>query len=257
LQVRLLGQYADLLLTLTAHRLRVRYKQSALGAAWAILQPVSMMLIFTGIFTLIARVSTGDVPYALFAYCALVPWTFFATGLSNATNALVSHVQLVTKVYFPREILPLTYVAAALVDFALAAIVLAPLLAFYDVPATWSVLRVVPIVGILTALLTSLALIASAAQVRVRDLGVAMPLVLQLWMFASPVLYPLAAVPARLRPWYELNPLVGLVENFRRAVLGQPADVPSFVTAAIVSFAALPISYVAFKRAEATMADVI
>src|ERR1051326_9248901 len=175
-----LAQYSDLLYTLSLHRIKVRYKQSLLGVSWAILQPLSLMLIYTVIFSYIARVETDGVPYAVFSYVALLPWTFFSTSLTNATNGLVSHHELVTKVYFPREILPLSYVIAALFDFAIASTVLAGLMFYYRIHLTLNALYAVPIILVLTMFVTAVAFILSATQVRFRDIGVAMPLVLQL-----------------------------------------------------------------------------
>jgi lipopolysaccharide transport system permease protein len=247
-----------LLLTLTLHRLKVRYKQSVLGPSWALLQPIALMLIYTVIFSRIVQVATNGTPYAIFAYSALLPWTFFSTSLSTATNSLVSHFSLVTKVYFPREILPLTYIAAALVDFLLASVVLGGLMVYYQTPPTVYALVAVPALVVLIAFSLGASLLLCAVQVRYRDIGVAMPLVLQLWMFASPVVYPLSAVPAKWRALYALNPVVGVVENFRRALVGGTApDLHSLATAAIVSSVLLPIAFAYFKHVEATVADII
>lgn len=253
-----LVQYRDLLLTLSLHRIKVRYKQSVLGISWAILQPLSLMLIYTLIFSYIAKVKTDGVPYAIFAYAALLPWTYFATSLGNATNSLVGHSELVTKVYFPREILPLSYVIAALCDFLIASSVMAGLLLYYHVSLTVNVFYVVPIIVVLTLFIVAMVLVLSATQVRFRDIGVAVPLLLQLWMFATPVVYPLSAVPARFRSLYVLNPMVGTIENFRRVVL-QSAS-PDFYTlgiSAAVSLVLLVASYIYFKHVEATVADLI
>jgi lipopolysaccharide transport system permease protein len=253
-----LGEYGDLLWTLSAHRIRVRYKQSVLGFAWAILQPLSLMLIYTLVFSGIAKVSSGGIPYPVFAFAALLPWTFFSTALINATNGLVSHAHLVTKVYFPREILPLSYVIAALFDLAIASVVMAGLMLYYHVPVTAQVFWLVPIVAVLAAFVTGVSLIFSATQVRFRDIGMAMPLLMQLWMFASPVVYPLDQVPARFRTLYDLNPMVGLIESFRRvSVLGVQPDMRLLGMAALISFALLPVAYAYFKKVEATVADVI
>jgi lipopolysaccharide transport system permease protein len=253
-----LWQYRDLLYTLTVHRVKVRYKQSLLGVAWAILQPFSMMLIFTIIFSLFARMPSEGAPYALFAYAALLPWTCFSTSLANATGALVSHTQLVTKVYFPREILPITYVLAGLFDFLIASTVLAGLMLYYGVQPTWKALYAVPILLILTAFATAMGLFFSATQVRFRDIGVAVPLLLQLWMFATPVIYPLSAVPSRWRSLYVLNPMVGVVENFRQTILhGAPPDFYTLGLSALLSLLLLVAAYTYFKHVEATMADII
>jgi lipopolysaccharide transport system permease protein len=253
-----LVQYRDLLLTLTLHRIKVRYKQSVLGILWAILQPLSLMLIYTLIFSFIARVQTDGIPYAIFAYSALLPWSYFATSLGNATNALVSHSELVTKVYFPREILPLSYVIAALCDFLIASTVLVGLMMYYRVPLTVNVFYSIPIVVVLTLFIAAMVLILSATQVRFRDIGVAVPLLLQLWMFATPVVYPLSAVPARFQSLYVLNPMVGMIENFRRVVLqGVSPDFYTLGIAAAVSFILLIASYIYFKHIEATVADLV
>jgi len=257
-ELRELWQYRDLFYTLTVHRIKVRYKQSVLGLAWAILQPLSLMLIYTVIFSVIAKVPSEGVPYAVFAYAALLPWTFFSSSLTNATQGLVSHSQLVTKVYFAREILPLTYVSAALFDFAVATTFLIALFFYYGVGLTVYALYAIPILILLTALATAFSLFLSAMQVKFRDIGVAMPLLLQLWMFTTPVVYPLSAVPQRFRGLYALNPLVGVIENFRRVVLqGVEPDFYSLAISAIVAAILLPLTYLYFKRVEGTMADVI
>jgi lipopolysaccharide transport system permease protein len=257
-ELRELWQYRDLFYTLTVHRIKVRYKQSVLGLAWAILQPLSLMLIYTVIFSVIAKVPSEGVPYAVFAYAALLPWTFFSSSLTNATQGLVSHSQLVTKVYFAREILPLTYVSAALFDFAVATTFLIALFFYYGVGLTVYAFYAIPILILLAALATAFSLFLSAMQVKFRDIGVAMPLLLQLWMFTTPVVYPLSAVPQRFRGLYALNPLVGVIENFRRVVLqGVEPDFYSLAISAIVAAILLPLTYLYFKRVEATMADVI
>jgi lipopolysaccharide transport system permease protein len=253
-----LVEYRDLLFTLSAHRIKVRYKQTALGISWAILQPLSIMLLFTLIFSFIVKMPSEGAPYAAFAYTALLPWTYFSTALSNGSNGLVSNSQLITKVYFPREILPLTYVIAALFDFAIASSVLVALMVYYRVSLTANALYAAPIILILTLFASAISLLLSALQVRFRDIGVAMPLLLQVWMFATPVAYPLNAVPGRLRPFYMLNPMVGIIENFRRVILyGTPPDLFSLGVSGLIAIALLAASYVYFKRAEATMADII
>lgn len=257
-EMRGLWQYRDLFYTLSVHRIKVRYKQSLLGLAWAILQPLSLMLIYTVIFSKIAKVPSEGAPYAVFAYAALLPWTFFSSALTNATSGLVNHSQLVTKVYFAREILPLTYVSAALFDFCVASTFLIALFFYYGVTLTIYALWAIPIMVLLTALATAFSLVFSVIQVRFRDVGVAMPLLLQLWMFAVPVVYPLSAVPVRLRGFYALNPLVGVIENFRRVMLqGTGPDFYSLGISALVAAVLLPAAYLYFKRVEATMADII
>lgn len=251
-------EYRDLLYTLSVHRIKVRYKQTALGISWAILQPLSVMLLFTLVFSFIVKMPSDGAPYAAFAYTALLPWTYFSTALSNGANGLVGNSPLITKVYFPREILPLTYVIAALFDFVIASSVLAALMIHYRVSLTMNVLYAVPIILVLTVFASAISLLLSAMQVRFRDIGVATPLLLQVWLFATPVAYPLSAVPGHLRPFYLLNPMVGIIENFRRVVLyGGAPDLNSLGIAGLTSVVLLAVSYVYFKRVEATMADII
>jgi len=253
-----LFDHSDLFRALTAHRIRVRYKQSALGVCWAVLQPVALMLIFTLVFGRIARVPSEGIPYPLFAYSGLLVWSFLSTGLSNATHALVAHAQLITKVYFPREILPLTYVAAALFDLCVGTLVLGALLLYHGHPLTLSALYAVPVLVVLTALVTATAFLLSAIQVHFRDVGLAVPLIMYLWMFSTPVAYPLSSVPVAYRPWFLLNPMTGIVESFRRAVVhGAPPEPHVLAVPVIAATIMLPLAYAFFKRVETTMADVI
>ena len=219
---------------------------------------MSLMLIYTLIFSLIVRMPSEGTPYAVFAYSALLPWTFFSTALTNATNALVSHTHLITKVYFPREILPLSYILASLVDFVVASSVFGGLMLYYRVPVTLTALYAIPIMLILVCFATAVAFILSATQVKFRDVGVALPLVLQLWMFATPVVYPLSAVPERLQGIYALNPMVGLIDSFRQATVhGARPNLTLLSIAAIMSLCLLIVGWIYFKRVESTVADVI
>src|ERR1041384_507385 len=253
-----LWQYRDLLYTLSVHRVKVRYKQSILGILWAVLQPLSLMLIYTLVFSIIGNVPTGGTPYPIVAFSGLLIWSFFSTALTNSTNGLVSHSHLVTKVYFPREILPLTYVIAALFDFVIASFVMAGLMLYYGVSTTANILYVIPILAILTCFVASVSLIFSALQVRLRDVGVAMPLLLQLWMFATPVVYPLSAIPKRFMWFYTINPMVGVVDNFREVLLhGATPNFDTLAVSALISLFLLPASYIYFKHVEATLADVV
>jgi lipopolysaccharide transport system permease protein len=256
--LRQLTEYSDLLRTLNAHRINVRYRQTVLGVTWAVLQPLLMMTIFVTVFSYLARVPSEGVPYAVFAYAALLPWTFFSTAVTNATGSLVGHTQLITKVYFPREILPLTYVVAAFFDFLLGLVVLGGLMVWFEIPLTIATAHLIPVVALLCAWIVAVSLLVSAAQVRWRDVGVAIPVLVQLAMFASPVIYPLGLVPDAWRPWYLLNPLAGIINSFRDVLLrGQQPEPLPLAYAMAVTAVALPLAYVLFKRAEATMADVV
>lgn len=257
-----LRQFYDLFVTLSLHRVSVRYKQSRLGILWAVLQPLAMMLVFTLMFTLVRATPGGNVPLPLFVYSALIPWTMFASGLSAAAGALTSHAGLLTKVSFPREILPLTYVVAALVDCGLAALVLAPMMVYYGVSIEWTAAWAIVAIAILALFLTTLALLVSAVQVRYRDVGLAMPVLLQVWLFATPVIYSLDAardtLPPALYRLYVLNPLAGIVDTFRRAlVLHQAPDAAALAVSAAITATLLPIAYIYFKYAELTMADAV
>lgn len=255
-RLNLLQRHGHLLAALTAHRIRVRYKQSLLGPAWAILHPVAMMVIFAAIFSVIVRVPSAGHPYVLVAYTGLLPWTAFASALGSAAGSLVSHAALVTRVYFPREILPLTYVLTALFDLVVASTVLGAMLWWYAVPITPGVLWVVPMLLLLGLLALAVSLILCAVNVRFRDVGVAMPLLLQLGMFAAPVVYPLDAVPVSIRWPYLLNPMVGVIDGFRRAVLEGAGPDPAAIAVSIAAVVVLvPAAWLWFAHVEATMAD--
>jgi len=216
------------------------------------------MVIYTIVFRVIARIPSGGTPYVVFVYTALLPWTFFSTSVTTAASSLVSHNNLITKVYFPREILPATYVLAALFDFVMAAGVLFVLFALYHLPLQNTALLGIPIMFVAFAFSLSVSLLLSAFQVRFRDIGIALTLAMQLWMYATPVVYPLSVVPTHFRWVYALNPMAGVVESFRRAVLGETnLDLQILIPGVVVCCLLLPCAYLYFKTAEATMADVI
>ena len=248
----------DLLYTLTLHRISIRYKQSILGYFWAVLHPVMLLLIYTVIFSRLAKVPTQGTPYVIFAFSALLPWTFFSNGLSGATIGLPAHSILMSKVYFPREILPLSYVLASLLDFLIASVILVGLMFYYGFRLTAGALWVVPAMLTLTVFLTGIALFTSALQTRFRDVGMAMPLLLQVWMFSTPIVYSRVSVPQGYRPWYDLNPLVAIMETFRSALLHGPFPDPMLLAECVaISILVAAISYAWFKHVEATMMDVI
>lgn len=253
-----LAQCRDLLFTMTLHRISVRYKQSVLGYFWAILHPALLLLIYTAVFSRVVTVPTHGAPYPIFAFSALLPWTFFSNGLSGATIGLPAHSNLMSKVYFPREILPISYVLAAFVDFLIASAAFAALMVYYRVHLTLNAVWIIPAMFILTIFLTGTALFTSVLQARFRDIGMAMPLVLQLWMFATPVVYSRASVPENWRRWYDLNPLAGIMDTFRGALLhGSSPDPMLLAECLAVSLIVVAVSYTWFKHVEATLADVI
>ena len=248
-------EYRELLIRMTARDLLVRYKQAVMGFGWAVFMPLVNTVLFTVIFTRVAHVET-DVPYPIFAYTGLMFWNFFASSLRFCVVSLSSNATLVTKVYFPREILPITYVAAALFDFLVASTLLAALMIYYRVPLTINALYVVPIIAVLSCFALAMSFLFSATQVRFRDIGVAVPLLLQVWLFATPVIYPLSAVPERIRPFYTLNPMVGIIDSFRRVILnGTAPETTALLISAVIAVILLVASYLYFKWVEATMAD--
>lgn len=258
LGLRTLLHYSDLLYTLSMFRLNVRYKQSALGWAWAALQPLALMGIYTFIFAHVTTVKTGGIPYPIFVFSALLPWIFFASAITNSVQGLIAYPNLLTKMYFPREIIPFSYLAAGVIDFLIASVILAFLMVHYRISLTWNVLYGIPILMILAAFAAAMALLFSAVHVRFRDVGLAMPFVLQVWMFATPVVYSLEAVPRRFRFFYLLDPAADAIDNFRRAVIyGKPPNITEMAWAAAIATVSLAAAYAYFKSSEAIMADII
>ena len=254
LNFRDLWAYRELLYFLTWRDVKVRYKQTALGASWAILQPLLLMLIFNFFFARLAGTSSGSVPYPLFAYAGLLPWTFFANAITNSGNSLVGSTNLITKVYFPRMIIPAAAVGAGLVDFAIAFVLLIGLMAYYRVTLNLSIV-VLPILLVLTALLAlGVGLLMSALTVKYRDVRYALPFVVQCWMFASPVIYP---VPDKWRWLLWINPMTGIIEGFRAALFGQQLNWPTLALSAALTFAILVFATFVFSRMEKSFADVI
>jgi len=250
--------YRNLLYTLTVFRLVVRYKQSMLGWVWAVLQPLAMMLIYTLVFSRVARVATEGVPYPLFVFSGLLPWIFFSSAISNAINGLSAHSTLLTKLYFPREIVPLSYVFAALTDFAVACVILGGLMAYYRVPSTWKIFYALPVIVILIAFTSAVALFLSSIQVRFRDVAAALPVLLQAGVFAIPVVYSVGSVPVRFQRLYLLNPVASLIGSFRSVVLhGSVPDAQAFIVAGAITICCLVLAYGFFKVTESTMVDEI
>ena len=220
LNLRDLWKYRELLYFLTWRDIKVRYKQTVLGAAWAVLQPFLTMVVFSIFFGGLAKVPSDGVPYPIFSYVALLPWQLFAYSLQNAGNSLVGSQNLITKVYFPRLVIPISAVLSGLVDFAIAFLLLIGMMFYYGIPLRWTILTL-PLF-ILLALATSLAagLWLSALNVKYRDVRYLIPFLTQFWLFLTPVAYPSSMVPEAIRPFYGLNPMAGVVEGFRWALLG-------------------------------------
>jgi lipopolysaccharide transport system permease protein len=248
----------ELLFSWTFREFRVRYSQSIMGAAWAVLQPLVLMVIFSLVFSLLLSVDTGGVPYPVFSYVGTLPWTLFATSITFAVPSLVSNMNLVSKIYFPREVLPISSILVGLVDFAIASALLVPMLLIFQIPITWTVLFVPVILLIQTILTAGISLFASAINVFYRDVRFVVPLALQIWMYLSPVIYPVNAVPEQWRTLYFLNPMAAIIDSYRRVLLqGQPPDWPYLGLSALVSILTLAFGYRYFKNAERQFADLI
>ena len=256
--IRTLLQYTDLFYTLSLFRLNVRYKQSVLGWVWAALQPLALMGIYTFVFSHVAKVNTNGTAYPAFVFCGLLPWIFFSSSVTNAVHGIVAYPTLLTKMYFPREIIPLSYLAAGVVDFAIASVILVGMLSYYHVAPTWNLLYAAPILAVLGAFAAAVALLFAAIQVRFRDIGLALPFLLQIWMFATPVVYSFQAVPQRLRSLYLFDPVAGAIHMFRSVVLyGQAPDPRLIIFTCGLTVIVLLVAYAYFKASEAAMADLV
>ncbi|MCU1268247.1 MAG: Transport permease protein [Acidobacteria bacterium] len=252
-----LWAFRDLLYFLTWRDVKVRYKQTLLGVAWAIIQPLFTMLIFTLFFGRLAGVPSDNIPYPVFAYAGLLPWTFFANAISNSGNSLVGSANLITKVYFPRMIIPAAAIAAGLVDLAVSFIVLIPLMIYYGINVTWSALMF-PVVVLLTALLAlGVGMWLSALNVKYRDVRFALPFIVQLWMFVSPVIYPTSFLPRRFRWLLTLNPMTGIIEGYRSSLFGRAFNWSALAISAAITLALLVYASYAFHRMEKDFADII
>jgi lipopolysaccharide transport system permease protein len=258
LNLKDIWEYRELLYFLVWRDIKVRYKQTALGAAWAILQPVLTMLVFTVFFGRLAKVPSDGIPYPVFAYTALLPWQLFAFALTESSNSLVGSQNLITKVYFPRLVIPLSSTLAGLVDFAISFCVMLLLMAYYHVAPTKAVVWLPAFLLLALATALSVGLWLSALNVKYRDVRYTIPFMTQFWMFATPVAYSSSLIPEPWRRWYGLNPMAGVVEGFRWALLGK-SEGPGlmlWVSLAAVLFL-LTGGLFYFRRTEATFADIV
>jgi lipopolysaccharide transport system permease protein len=251
--------YRDLLYFFVWRDLKVRYKQTVFGGLWAILQPFLLMVVFSVFLGRVSGISPEGVPYPLFAFSALVPWTLFSSSLISSAGSLVGSANLIQKVYFPRLLLPVAAVGSYLLDFVIAMGVLGLMMAWYGIQPDWQVLWVIPLTAL--AVITSLAVGVwlAAVNVRYRDVRFAVPFLVQLWLFASPIAYSSAIVPEELQTIFALNPMAGVVEGFRWALLGSavPPPLGMILASTVVALAILVIGLAYFRRVERTFADVI
>jgi len=258
LKLKAVWDYRELLYFLAWRDLKARYSQTVMGLAWAVLQPLFMMLVFTVIFSKIARLPSDGIPYPLFAYAALVPWTYFSKSLDRSGFSIVAESNLITKIYFPRLIVPLSATLGGLIDFAIAFLLMVVMMVWFGVFPTWK-LMVLPfylLITILASLAVSLWL--SALFVKYRDISALMPILIQIWMFASPIVYPSSMIPQEWQGLYNINPMVGIINGFRWALVGTPAPDPALLALNILTIAvSLLLGMAYFNRRANTFADVI
>jgi len=257
MNLREIWQHRELLYFLVWRDLKARYKQTILGILWVILQPLMMTLVFTIFLGKLVRVETGATPYPLFLYAGLLPWIFFGNAVSSGSYSILASSQMITKVYLPRLIIPAAAVSVRLSDFLVASLVLIALMLYYGVYPGWQILLLLPLMLELTLLALALSAMLSALNVKYRDTGTALPVMLQVWMFASPIVYPRSLVPARWEWAYQINPLTGMIEGFRSAFLGLPINRQGLALSWLITIALLVFSMFVFRRLEDEFADIV
>src|SRR2546429_3928159 len=250
-------QYRELLYFMVWRDVKVRYKQTVLGASWAVLQPLLTMIIFTIFFGRLAGIPSDNMPYPVFAYAALLPWTFFSNAVTASSNSLIGSSNLITKVYFPRMIIPSAAVGAGLVDFAIAFLVFLGLMVFYSVTPSVNMLMLPALLLLTTMLALGVGMWMSAMNVKYRDIRYALPFLMQIWMFASPIVYSTSLVPQKWQWLLALNPLTGIIDSFRAALLGRPFNWLTLSSSLIITLIVLVYSAYSFRRVEKQFADII
>src|SRR6266849_1807625 len=258
LGLRELWEYRELLYFFVWRDIKVRYKQTVLGAAWAIIQPFFMMVVFSLFFGRLARVPSDGIPYPIFVYCALLPCQLFAHALSDSSNSLVANERLITKVYFPRLLVPISSILGGLVDFAIAFVILLLMMAWYGIRPTWAIATLPGYILLAMASALGVGLWLSALNVRYRDVRYTVGFLIQFWLLATPVAYPSSLIPGRWRPLYGLNPMAGVVEGFRWALLGTSEPPGALLAVSVVAVILILIGGLYyFRRMEAEFADVV
>jgi lipopolysaccharide transport system permease protein len=253
-----LWRYRELLFFLAWRDIKVRYKQTALGAAWAVIQPLFTMLVFTLFFGRLAKVPSDGIPYPLFAYTALLPWQLFAYALTESSNSVVANERLITRVYFPRLVIPLASILTGLVDFVIAFSLVIGMMVWYKVTPTWAILTLPFFVIFTMVTALGVGLWLSALNVQYRDVRYTLTFIVQFWLIASPVAYSSTLVPARWRPFYGLNPMAGVIEGFRWALLGKAQAPGTILWVSVAVVAAILVSGLYYyRRMEKTFADVV
>jgi lipopolysaccharide transport system permease protein len=257
LELHDLWAHRELFYSLAWRDVKVRYKQTLLGAAWAILQPLLTMVVFTLLFGKLAHVPSEGEPYAIFSYAGLLPWNFFTSALTNSSNSLVTSTSLITKVYFPRLLVPTAAAGAALVDIAIASLILFVIMPIYGVGFHASLILFIPLVALTALTAAAVGIWTSALNVKYRDIRYALPFAIQILMFLTPVIYPVSFVPERWRWVLRLNPLSGIIEGFRDAIFGRSFNWNGLLISTVITFALLAAAAYIFRRMEQEFADII
>lgn len=252
-----LWQSRELLLVLTLREVKVRYKQSVLGILWAVIQPLSIMLVFTFFFGRLAAIPSDGIPYSLFVYAGLVPWTFFSNAVTGSANSLVGNSSLITKVYFPRMIIPIATVGAGLIDLLISFGLLIPLILYYNLGFSMNFVMLPVLILLTTVLAVGFGMWMAALNVKYRDIRYALPFIIQLWMFVTPIIYPSSFLPERWRWVFMFNPLTGLIEGYRSAIFGKSFDLIGLAFSTVVILLILIYSLIKFRQLERSFADIV
>jgi lipopolysaccharide transport system permease protein len=251
-------RYRELLYFFAWRDIKVRYRQAVMGAAWAVIQPLLNMVVFAFVFGRLAHMPSNGIPYPLFSYCALVPWTYFSSTLGLASNSLTGNTSLLTKVYFPRVLLPAGTVLAGLLDFGIAMLLLVAMMIYYHVKASWLMLLSPLAILLMVVLTLGAGMLMAAMSVKYRDIKYVLPFVIQLMLFATPIIYPSSVVPDRFRPFLALNPVWGMVDCFRACLLpNQPFDLKLIGISIGVTLVVFMAGLYYFRKSEKTFADII
>lgn len=257
-EVKELWRFRELLYFLALRDVKIRYKQAVLGIAWAILQPLFAMIIFSLVFGRVAGMHSDGVPYPLFAFCALVPWTYFSGTVSLAGNSLVSNSNLITKVYFPRVLLPAASALGGMIDFCISSLFLIAMLIYYRIPLGRSMLLAPLFVAGMMMLAFSVSMLLAALNVRYRDVKHAITFLIQIWLFATPIIYPVSSLSKRLRSVMAFNPLAGMIDGFRASVLpAQPMDLTLVASSCAITLCLFLVGAIYFRKTEREFADII
>jgi lipopolysaccharide transport system permease protein len=257
LDLKELWAYRELLWVLVARDIKVRYKQTVLGASWALIQPLASMLLFSLIFGRLAKIPSDGFPYPIFVFAGLLPWTFFANALSASSNSLVGQQQLISKVYFPRLIIPLSSVGSGLVDFAISSLIMLALMIYFGVGASINLLVVPILIVAVIFIALGVGTLLSALTVTYRDFRYIIPFMVQFWMYATPVVYPASMFPEKWQWVLYLNPMAGLIEAFRSAFLGRVFDIDGIVISGISAIVIFVVGVLYFEKMERRFADII